>query len=238
MCCYFFSCPNLTLHSTLQLRSRRRRLRNLHTDPSLPPFFLRSLLSFSSVGTVFTILHASLPPFLQSPRSAAKYANPAGKGPSYMEPSRPSVPPLRRAGRRPFDRFFGAANWNSFSPSAVLEPSSSLPPSLPSGSLFSVPVRSLVPRLPFLRPMQPSVQQVWVGSPLSLPPRLSLSPRDMQSGWIYPLKSERPLAPSLPSQSSSIGRSPPRAGRAAASALHRFLTDPRASETGREGTAS
>ena len=62
LCCYFFSCPNLTLHSTLQLRSRRRRLRNLHTDPSLPHSFLRSLLSFSSVGTVFTILHASLPP--------------------------------------------------------------------------------------------------------------------------------------------------------------------------------
>ena len=105
LCCYFFSCPNLTLHSTLQLRSRRRRLRNLHTDPSLPTSFLLSSLSpplgqFSQFYTP-----PSLPAFLQSPLSAAKYANPAGKGPSYMEPSRPSVPPLRRAGRRPFDRF-------------------------------------------------------------------------------------------------------------------------------------
>ena len=75
---YFFFFHNFSLKSTTQLRPRRRRrLRNLHTDPSL--------LSFSSVGTVFTILHASLSssllPFcLRSPLSAAKYANPAGKG--------------------------------------------------------------------------------------------------------------------------------------------------------------
>ena len=75
------------------------------------------------------------------------------------------------------------------------------PPSSPFGRFLVSPFASVVrwsrrprprPRLPFLRPMQPTMQQVWVGSPASPPCPPSPSPRDMQSGWIYPLKSERP----------------------------------------------
>ena len=87
--------------------------------------------------------------------------------------------PVRPPARQPAIRsLFGAANWNSFSSSAVLEPPPSRPPasSFSLRPLFSVPVRWFRrrprPRLPFLRPMQPTMQQVWVGSPalsLSLP---------------------------------------------------------------------
>ena len=106
--------------------------------PSFSPLFLLRWDSFHN----FTRLPPSLPAFLQSPLSAAKYANPAGKGPSYMEPSASVRPPPARLSSRPtaIRSLFGAANWNSFSSSAVLEPPPFPPPSLSLRPLFSVPV--------------------------------------------------------------------------------------------------
>ena len=151
------------------------------------------------------------PPFLPTvpppvSTAAAKYANPAGKGPSYMEPPTVRRPPPSRPPAFP-PGGHSIAFWRSKLEFILVlrrfRAPSFPPPSSPFGRFLVSPFASVVrwsrrprprPRLPFLRPMQPTMQQVWVGSPASppCPPSPSPSPRDMQSGWIYPLKSERP----------------------------------------------
>ena len=186
----------LILLISTQPRSRwRRRLRNLHTDPSLP-------LSFSSVGTVFTILHASLSPYRPSPglHCRCKICKSRRKGAELYGADRSSAASLPPGGH-------SIAFWRSKLEFILVlrrfRAPSFPPPSSPFGRFLVSPFASVVrwsrrprprPRLPFLRPMQPTMQQVWVGSPASppCPPSPSPSPRDMQSGWIYPLKSERP----------------------------------------------
>ena len=126
----------------------------------------------------FSLPSASVPPPVSA--AAAKYANPAGKGPSYMEPTVRRPPPSRPPAFPPGGH--SIAFWRSKLEFILVlrrfRAPSFPPPSSPFGrflvSLFASVVRwsrrpRPRPRLPFLRPMQPTMQQVWVGSPASPP---------------------------------------------------------------------
>ena len=148
-----------------------------YTPPSPPPSFP------SASGLRYPLQNMQIPPEM---------------GPSYMEPVRSSVCPPNG---------HPIAFWRSKLEFILVlrrfrAPLPPFPPPSPFGRFLVSPFhrRRPRPRLPFLRPipMQPTMQRVWVGSPA---PFLSSSPRDMQSGWIYPLKSERP--PRLPAESVS-----------------------------------
>ena len=158
----------LILLISTQLRSRwRRRLRNLHTDPSLP-------LSFSSVGTVFTILHASLSPYRPSPglHCRCKICKSRRKGAELYGADRSSAASLPPGGH-------SIAFWRSKLEFILVlrrfRAPSFPPPSSPFGRFLVSPFASVglvVPVSPFcVLCSQPCSKYGW-----DLPPRLPALP--------------------------------------------------------------